>query len=56
MDTQTNAKQPVIQQQLLHEDIGSYGKESHGCFNASEALGRFFGFTSRRYITNSMNP
>lgn len=32
----------------IQDEIGSYGYDNHGCFKASEADGRFFGFTSRR--------
>lgn len=39
-----------------HDDMGSYGKDSQGCFRASDALGRFSGLTSRRWETKSTKP
>ena len=34
--------------QMVQDDMGSYGNDNHGCFKASEAEGRFFGFISSR--------
>ena len=40
----------------VHDDIGSYGYDNHGCFRASDAEGRFFGLISSKWATKSMKP